>query len=418
MNDAIITRTDGTPLGLADVIDWIALAETAVLPAFSDEAVRFCDALSQHLNRAIDVRRYPEVGALAFWLRRASITRLRTEIVEQIPADVVRVPRGLAFHLPPTNVDTVFLYSWALSFLVGNRNLVRLSRRHDGVAAELSAALADALAQSPSPHVRDNTLMISYDHDDAITAALSAKADLRVVWGGDDSVNHIRSLPLAPLAVEVVFPSRTSLAALSASAVLALDEAGRAALARRFYNDSYVFDQMACSSPRRVVWVGSLKDCRHASAGFFAALAKAAAEKGYDVATATALRKMTLAAGALVDGKADHLARYGNAVTVAAMHQAVDQLDDFCGGGLFEESRVESPADLARAITRKDQTLTYFGLTDADLRALAAAAGPRCVDRIAPVGDALSFNRYWDGMDLVQSFSRSVHLPAATGATF
>ncbi len=418
MNDIIIRRTDETPLGLADVINWIDSADVAALPAFSDEAVQFCDALSQHLKRAIDVRRYPEVGALAFWLRRAAVTRLRAEIMAKIPADVVRVPRGLAFHLPPTNVDTVFLYSWALSFLVGNRNLIRLSRRHDGVAAELSAALAEALAQSPSPLVRGNTLMISYDHDDAITAALSAKADLRVVWGGDDSVNHIRGLPLGPLAVDVAFPSRTSLATLSASAVLALDEAGRLALARRFYNDSYVFDQMACSSPRRVVWVGALKDSRRASAEFFAALASVAGDKGYDVATATVLRKMTLAAGALVDGKADHLVPYGNSVTVATMNQAADQLDDFCGGGLFEESHVESPADLVHVIARQDQTLTYFGLTDADLRALAVAAGPRCVDRIVPVGDALSFNRYWDGMDLVQAFSRSVHLPAATGATF
>ena len=43
-----------------------------------------------------------------------------------MPQHALARPRGLVFHLPPQNVETVFLYSWALSYLAGNANIVRL----------------------------------------------------------------------------------------------------------------------------------------------------------------------------------------------------------------------------------------------------------------------------------------------------
>src|SRR5229473_1854189 len=51
------------------------------------------------------------------------------------PGGVRRFPRGLVFHVPPANVDTIFVYSWALSALAGNRNVVRISPRAAGAAA-------------------------------------------------------------------------------------------------------------------------------------------------------------------------------------------------------------------------------------------------------------------------------------------
>ncbi|MFC6804089.1 acyl-CoA reductase [Deinococcus caeni] len=39
------------------------------------------------------------------------------------------MPRGLVFHVPPANVDTIFIYSWLMSVLAGNRNVIRLSSR-------------------------------------------------------------------------------------------------------------------------------------------------------------------------------------------------------------------------------------------------------------------------------------------------
>src|SRR5690606_32316414 len=55
----------------------------------------------------------------------------------------------------------------------------------------------------------------------------------------------------------LVFPDRFSLSVLNAEAVLHAKSEEKEQLLQRFYNDSFWFDQMACSSPRLIVWTGS-----------------------------------------------------------------------------------------------------------------------------------------------------------------
>ena len=62
----------------------------------------------------------------AFWTRRAALMKLAASFAARVPQHALARPRGLVFHLPPQNVETVFLYSWALSYLAGNANIVRL----------------------------------------------------------------------------------------------------------------------------------------------------------------------------------------------------------------------------------------------------------------------------------------------------
>lgn len=67
-----------------------------------------------------------------------------------------------------------------------------------------------------------------------------------------------RKSPLSPRATEVTFADRYSFAVIDADAYLKADN--DAAIARDFYNDTYLSDQNACTSPRLVVWVGAQKD--------------------------------------------------------------------------------------------------------------------------------------------------------------
>ena len=61
-------------------------------------------------------------------------------------------------------------------------------------------------------------------------------------------------------------------------------------------------------------------------------------------------------------------------------------------------------------IKRKDQTLSHFGFDHEEVRALARALNGRGIDRIVPIGRALQFHRYWDGYDLLRSFTRTVYV--------
>jgi hypothetical protein len=83
---------------------------------------------------------------------------------------------------------------------------------------------------------------------------------------------------------------------------------------------------------------------------------------------------------------------------------------DHPGGGLFFEAHLENLPDLNAFLTRRDQTLTWFGFTPEQLHAFVRSLNGRAIDRIVPIGQALQFHRFWDGYDLLQEFCRCVYV--------
>ena len=81
-------------------------------------------------------------------------------------------------------MDTIFIYSWLLSVLAGNRNIIRLSLRVSPQTEILCRLFNQTLEATPDS-LKDSTLMIRYGHEREITQALSAVVDVRVIWGGD-----------------------------------------------------------------------------------------------------------------------------------------------------------------------------------------------------------------------------------------
>src|SRR5215475_12388106 len=74
-----------------------------------DPRVReFLAALARRLLAPATARRYPELASLGFFLRRGEIEKL-IESVTAADKGELRFPRGLVFHVPPANVDTIFV---------------------------------------------------------------------------------------------------------------------------------------------------------------------------------------------------------------------------------------------------------------------------------------------------------------------
>lgn len=377
------------------------LSRTPVVLPFSPERMAFAADLSRALAKR--GRGRPEVQALAYWMRKAEVTRL-AESFEALQSPTRRLmPRGTVFHMPPANVDTLFVYSWLLSLLTGNRNVVRLSERIAGTDNLILEVIRDVLVDHPD--VAAATVMLTYGHDPEITAEISARCDTRVIWGGDETVRSIRAVPLPVHATELTFPDRFSLAAMSAPSYRTLDDTQRDELASRFYNDAYVFDQLACSSPRLLVWLG---DPGADAQDFFDRVGKAAADRGYGVDASSAIAKLAQAYEAMIDLPVTSYERDGNAVTVLGVEDFPHVRGAFCGAGFFFQMRVDSLLDLVPHITRADQTLAVSGITPDEQRAFVDALAGRGIDRIVPIGRALDFNRVWDGFDLVAEFTRHV----------
>lgn len=384
---------------LDEVIAALAAAPSA--PPFAPELVDFCHAVSRALFADPRARRHPELVPLASFLRRASVSALADEFAAaQGGADVVQVPRGLAFHVPPSSVDTMFVYSLAVSLLVGNRNVVRLSQRRTETTEVLVDALNACAAEHPA--VARSLAVVSYGHEREPSALLSAAADVRVIWGGDATVETIRALPLAPHATELLFGDRFSFAAIAA-------DTPEDDLPRRLFNDAYWFDQRGCSSPRLVVGVGD--GAWERLEVLFDGLRDEVATRGYELELGAAMAKRVFAYGALADRPVRRFLAPSNELTVVEL----DTLDGFDrthpGAGLFFAAVVDGLEALAPFVARKDQTLTVSGFAGDEVAAFVRAVNGRGVDRIVPFGEALTFGRYWDGYDLLAELTRRVHAP-------
>lgn len=384
------------------------IAGNAAGEPFDESIVDVAIELSRRVFHDEEARKYPELLALAYWMRKTEIVRLSAQFRSLQLDQRVLVPRGLVFHLPPRNVDTIFVYSWLLAALTGNRNIIRLSPQRSGSTNILLRLLRETLSAA-TEQARTGTTIVSYGHEAEPTALLSAMCDARVIWGGDQTVEIIRRSPLAPSAREITFPDRYSLSAIKTDEYLRLPEKRRELLADQFFNDSFWFDQMACSSPRLVVWCGTDSEARTASTDFFGRVAESGERRHYSLPPAVSMQKLVFTCSAIINSPVEECQRYKN-LTVITLASLADFSRNHPGGGLFFETRMESLLDLASHVTRKDQTLTWFGFTAAELHSLVRRLNGRAIDRIVPIGQALQFHRFWDGYDLLQEFCRCIYV--------
>jgi hypothetical protein len=248
--------------------------------------------------------------------------------------------------------------------------------------------------------------MVTYGHDDETTAALSLGCDLRVIWGGDRSVTEIRRHPLRPSARDLTFPDRSSFAVISAAGWHRADASARREMAVGLYNDSYWFDQAACASPRAVYWVGAAESARRAGTELFELLADVVESKRTDVDAAMAVEKRVSTYGLAAEGLASDVRFRGNAIATLELVAPEFIPRRWLGVGTFPQAHVESLTDLVGIVERRDQTVSHFGFGTDELVRFAEQLAGRGVDRLVPIGEALTFSSVWDGYDLLREFTR------------
>ena len=380
------------------------LQSKSTLSPFSDTAMQFVQTLSQRL---VKMRQYPEIVALGFWLRKANMKQLQHEWEGETSGHILRA-RGTVFHIAPSNVDTIFIYSWILSMLAGNRNIIRVSGKEHLQLNVLLLTIMEAFKLPLASEIAERTIILTYSHDDMITAKLSYYCHTRVIWGGDATVTAIRGMPLSPMANELVFPNRFSMSLLKSASVNELKTDELEKLAEQFYNDSFWFDQMACSSPRLVIWTGEEAVAEQAQQRFWNALQNVIAAKQYQFAPAVQVQKLATSLWLAADKETSNIYIETSFSRVQLEHVAETIRERHCGGGLFYEVLVPDESHISSFVNDKDQTLSYYGYTKDELMVLADHIQTRGIDRIVPIGKALDFQAVWDGQSFLRSFTREI----------
>lgn len=386
------------------------LTEATATTPFGEEALAYCSELSSELLRPSSGAGQAQLVSLGYWLRPASIARMRESFQRAAAPGLLMVPRGRVFHVTPANVDTIFAYSWLLALLTGNVNVVRISSQETELGNRILETVGTVLDRPAFSALRRANRLVRTDHDDRVADGLSSIADVRVVWGGDDTVDYFRRFPLPKRGRDITFPNRHSLALLDAAAVRSTSEAELAALADRFFNDAYWFDQAACSSPRLVVWRAEPGDvAADARERFRAAVSAAVRRRNYEVETGLAITKMVFAfrRAAAQDGLRFEVP--SNEVTWVELPELAGYDRDHSGGGLFFEYVADDLAtELRGLVGPQDQTAVCYGLDQDTVMELARELNGRGIDRFVRVGRALEFSATWDGFDLLGEFVKRV----------
>jgi len=398
----------GESVDARTVVADVREAGRTVVP-FDDRIVEFTARLSKHLRTHPRLSRVPAVAALAFWIRPARIAELAKDWqrISEERDDLFYAPRGVVFHVPPSNVDTLFIYSWLLSALMGNANVVRISESSGEGTIEILEAIGEVISDDQT--VNATTAFVQYGHDKEITELLSL-ADCRIIWGGDDTVRAIRAVPMNPLGTEVAFGNRESMAVFDAQALTSASDERLNEIARLFFNDSYWFDQLACSSPRVVFFRGSAEGSAAAASRLGDALKSRVEIEQYQVPTGALMNKLVAAAAVAGDGGSGRVDWASPEVTVVdqPIHSPGSQVAP--GGGFFSFRSIGELSEMVSHVSARIQTLSHFGIAEDDLVAFAQGLNGVGIDRIVPVGQALNFDRFWDGHDLLRVFSKSTAL--------
>ncbi|MGN0914866.1 MAG: acyl-CoA reductase [Succinivibrio sp.] len=374
---------------------------TPVKALFDPLVTDFFDELSHALLKDSEAKKLSDVIAWAFWIRKAS---LKKEMPRYEGKN--RLGRGVAFHIAPSNVPVNFAVTMTSSLLAGNITVVRVSNK-DFIQVRIIVKAINELLDTDRYQVLKNYLVIvRYDHDKEINDYLSSICDLRVVWGGNETVYELRQSQLPVRAVEMAFPDRYSVAVINADEYLKADPKK---IAWNFYVDTYFTDQNACSSPRIIVWTGSHLD--EAKERFFSALKEQLNISAYKMASILAVDKLNALcelASAHSDLEIRRESSDNELVRIKVNRLFDDLLDYKCAGGYFFEYDTDNLEDLLCLFNKPCQTISYYGVAKEELLNLVLKHGVRGVDRIVPLGRTMELEFFWDGYDMIETMSRNV----------
>lgn len=372
---------------------------------FCDEVMNFLQGLSARLLQDAAAKSFPDVVSFGFWCRTGALRAMK----ERHSAQQLRLGRGVVFHVAPSNVPVNFAYSLAAGLLAGNANIVRIPSRNFPQVDIICSALQALLKQEEFRQLSDHVVLLRYEKNDAITDFFSARCDVRVIWGGDRTIADIRRSPLPPRSFDLTFADRYSLCMIDADAYPGDIDPAR--IAQDFYNDTYLFDQNACTAPHLLVWLGRTKNVAKAQTIFWNSL-HLIVEGKYELQPVSAVDKLADAYRFAASSRGCRILNSeDNLIVRIQLDQLTRGLEDVRSTcGYFYEYAAQTLDEIVPLINRKFQTLAYYGIDPVDLQRFIAANRPTGIDRIVPIGRTLDFSLVWDGYDLIGMLSRTVSL--------
>ena len=376
-----------------------------VFEPFSKLSLEFINNFSQELKKKRETYNFLDLIYLSNWCSKKKIENFKKRYI----FDKNQIGRGLVFHITPSNVPTNFIYSFIFGLLSGNSNIVKVPNQEFAEKKIILNILKKLLKKKKFKDLYNSNYFISYDKskEEEITKKISSVCDVRIIWGGNETINNIRKIWIPERTLELTFADRYSFSVINLDKLNKLNDRNFKNLIKGFFYDGYTMHQLACNSPHFVFWLGkknqSLKKKFWENLNDFV-------KKKFDLNEKNMISKYTnLIHNIFKQEKFEKLNMFDNSLYVVEPNKKLKNIENIRGeNGTFFEKNIKDIFELKKYITKKCQTITYYGLEKNKIRNFLISSNLRGVDRIVPIGSALEMDITWDGYNLINSLTREI----------
>lgn len=362
---------------------------------FNEKILKTFEKISKRILSDKKLIEKKDIFTFGFWCRRKNLEILKKRFCK---SDKI-FGAGLVFHVPPANIPVLPLYSLAFGTLTGNSNLIRIPRKNINYLNQVISLIYEEFKLR---NFHKNNLFISYDRENIISEAISSYSDVRMIWGGDNTIRSFKRFKTKTNCKDLMFGDKYSLAILH---LKNKDKNKIKEITKNFYNDTFIVDQNACSSPSIIFWY---KTNKNKISLFWDQLNKLVKSK-YRLSFGLSSKRFEYLNDLLMNYSNISLQEDKKKIFFRIKINSNDNLKNFKGfAGIFFEKKINSLKDFNKFLNKKMQTLSFYGLNQNDLIKINKEVSKnKSIDRIVELGRTLEIDFIWDGKNIFKSLTKN-----------
>ena len=317
---------------------------------------------------------------------------------------VERMPKGIVYHIPSSNILFMPFYSWVSSFLCGNFNFVRLSNSIEKKEIENLVTLLD---QVLGEQYKYSQIFFEDKFENLNSKIISKYCDVRIIWGNNNTINEIKKNQITNASLDVAFKTRFSAALIDCNYYLkkSIDEKKR--IAKLFLNDSLNLSFKACSSPHVIFFKGNEEEFMQTKKDFFKFLSLNNIVNNFEsgiISTENLLNTQK----SIINGDQVNIDQliFGRIFIEKTLEQfSKIKLNNLDAANFI--IRFESLNNFVNYWKKDIQTLSYLPNNDDKLiKKVIKDLAFISPDRLVPIGNALKFDVVWDGINFFETLTK------------
>ncbi len=368
-----------------------------------------CDFLNSLSEAILSDKKliYPDIVTFAFWLRKKNLLKYAKQFTDENK----RVGLGIAYHITPSNIPTNFAYSFVFGLVSGNSNIIKMSEKDSVQGKYLIKIITLLFKDKKYKKLKESNSFIKYKHNEEINTYLSKHCDARIIWGGNKTINQFKKAKTHERVREVNFPDRYSICLINADYIKKLSEDKYDKLLQNFFNDTYLVDQNACSSPKLIIWLSKDENnIKREKNKFWKKLESKLSN--YKLDSSLDYKKYNILCEVLTKGKFKVInSLKNNKLYILKMNSLMDLSPlTTLKLGIFFEYDTDDLDEVFNIKNKNIQTLSYAGFNKKDLYQTYEKNSCETFDRIVPIGRVLDMDLNWDGYTIPYELSRIVDI--------